>query len=90
MPELRRMFPDIPQALELPPEQQRRFLFNGYRGFVERSARLARCCLLRRRQGLPDSRSLRKGCIVIPPVLFYLLLLAVPRPRRLTAAGNPS
>lgn len=40
MPELRRMFPDIPPALELPPEQQRRFLFNAYRGFVERSARL--------------------------------------------------
>ncbi len=40
MPELRRMFPDIPPALELPPEQQRRFLFNGYRGFIERSTRL--------------------------------------------------
>jgi len=24
--------------------------------------------------GLPDSRSLRKGCIVIPPKLCYLLL----------------
>src|ERR1700720_634512 len=24
--------------------------------------------------GLPDSRSLRKGCIVIPPLLCYLLL----------------
>jgi len=33
------MFPDIPPALELPPEQQRRFLFNAYREFVERSAR---------------------------------------------------
>jgi serine/threonine protein kinase/tetratricopeptide (TPR) repeat protein len=40
MPELRRMFRGIPPALELPPEQQRRFLFNGYRGFVERSTRL--------------------------------------------------
>ncbi len=40
MPELRRMFPDIPPTLELPPEQQRRFLFNAYREFVERSARL--------------------------------------------------
>ena len=40
MPELRRMFPEIPLALELPPEQQRRSLFNGYRGFVERSTRL--------------------------------------------------
>jgi tetratricopeptide (TPR) repeat protein len=40
MPELRRMFPDIPAPAELPPEQQRRFLFNAYRDFVERSARL--------------------------------------------------
>jgi len=40
MPELRRMFPDIPPPVELPPEQQRRFLFNSYRDFVDRSARL--------------------------------------------------
>jgi serine/threonine protein kinase/tetratricopeptide (TPR) repeat protein len=40
MPELRRMFPDIPPPVELPPEQQRRFLFNAYRDFVDRSARL--------------------------------------------------
>ena len=41
MPELRRMYPDIPPPLELPPEQQRRFLFNACRDFVERSARVA-------------------------------------------------
>jgi tRNA A-37 threonylcarbamoyl transferase component Bud32/tetratricopeptide (TPR) repeat protein len=41
MPELRQMFPDIPPALEVPPEQQRRMLFNGYRDFVERSCRMA-------------------------------------------------
>jgi predicted ATPase len=40
MPELRRMFPDIPPPLELPPEQQRRFLFNAYRDAFERAARL--------------------------------------------------
>jgi tetratricopeptide (TPR) repeat protein len=40
LPELRRMFPGIPAPIELPPEQQRRFLFNAYRDFVERSARL--------------------------------------------------
>ena len=40
MPELRQMFPDIPQSLALPPEQQRRFLFNAWRPFVERLARL--------------------------------------------------
>jgi tetratricopeptide (TPR) repeat protein len=39
MPELRRMYPDIPPPVELPPEQQRRFLFNACRDFVERSAR---------------------------------------------------
>ena len=41
MPELRQMFPDIPPALDVPPEQQRRMLFNGYRDFVERSSRMA-------------------------------------------------
>ena len=38
-PELRRVFPDIPQAIELPPEQQRRYLFNAYQAFTERAAR---------------------------------------------------
>ena len=38
MPELRRMYPDIPPSVELPPEQQRRFLFNSYREFVDRAA----------------------------------------------------
>src|SRR5262245_8975073 len=40
MPELRTRYPDIPPPIELPPEQQRRYLFNAYRGFVERAARL--------------------------------------------------
>jgi tetratricopeptide (TPR) repeat protein/predicted Ser/Thr protein kinase len=39
MPELRRIFPDIPPPIELPPEQQRRFFFNAYLEFVERSCR---------------------------------------------------
>ena len=30
VPELRRTFPDIPAPIELPPEQQRRYLFNGF------------------------------------------------------------
>jgi serine/threonine protein kinase/tetratricopeptide (TPR) repeat protein len=38
LPELRNMYPDIPPAIELPPEQQRRFLFNAFRSFVERAA----------------------------------------------------
>jgi tetratricopeptide (TPR) repeat protein len=41
MPELRRLFPDIPPPLELPPEQQRRFLFNAYQEFVERATRVS-------------------------------------------------
>ena len=41
MPELRRIFPDIPPALELPPEQQRRYLFNCYQEFAERATRVA-------------------------------------------------
>jgi serine/threonine protein kinase len=40
MPELRTMYPDIPPALQLPPEQQRRFLFNAFRSYVERAARV--------------------------------------------------
>ncbi len=39
MPELRRMYSDIAAPYELPPEQQRRFLFNAYREFVARAAR---------------------------------------------------
>jgi len=41
VPELRRMFPEIPAAIELPPEQQRRFLFNAYREFVERACAIS-------------------------------------------------
>jgi len=36
MPQLRLTFPDIPPAIELPPDQQRRYLFNSYREFIER------------------------------------------------------
>ena len=39
MPELRTMFPDIPEPPPLPPDQQRRFVFNAYLSFVERSCR---------------------------------------------------
>jgi len=40
MPELRRLFPDIPPPLELPPEQERRYLFNSVQEFLERAARV--------------------------------------------------
>ena len=39
MPELRRTFPDIPPPPELPPEQGRRYLYNGVRDFIARSGR---------------------------------------------------
>lgn len=38
VPELRRIYPDIPAPLELPPEQERHYLLNSLRAFVERSA----------------------------------------------------
>jgi len=40
MPELRRMYRDIPAAIELPPEQQRRYLFNAYRAYLERGSKV--------------------------------------------------
>jgi class 3 adenylate cyclase/tetratricopeptide (TPR) repeat protein len=40
MPELRRLFPDIGAPLELPPEQERRYLFNGVQEYLERAARV--------------------------------------------------
>src|SRR5436189_6094809 len=39
MPELRRLFPDIPPSPGLPPEQERRYLFNGMREFLARAGR---------------------------------------------------
>lgn len=43
MPELRRLFPDIPAPLELPPEQGRRYLFNSVREFIDRAGRGQPC-----------------------------------------------
>jgi len=40
MPELRRLFPDIPPPLELPPEQERRYLFNCILEFLQRTAQI--------------------------------------------------
>ena len=36
LPELRRVYDDIPPPLELPPEQERMYLFNSMREFLER------------------------------------------------------
>ena len=38
-PSLRRVFPDIPQPLELPPAQQRRYLFQSFSEAMARAAR---------------------------------------------------
>jgi tetratricopeptide (TPR) repeat protein len=40
MPELRTIYADIPSPMELPPEQQRRVLFNAYLAFTQRATRL--------------------------------------------------
>jgi predicted ATPase/class 3 adenylate cyclase len=39
MPELRARYPDIPEAVSLPPEQERRYLLHSLTEFVERTAR---------------------------------------------------
>ena len=46
MPELRRLFPDIPPSPELPPEQERRYLFNGMRDFLARAGHVQPMFLL--------------------------------------------
>ena len=40
VPSLRRVFPDIPQPLDLPPAQKRRYLFQSVLGALERAARI--------------------------------------------------
>jgi len=40
VPDLRRLFPDLPPPAELPPAQGRHHLFNSLHDFVERSARV--------------------------------------------------
>ena len=46
VPELRQMFPDIPQPIELPPEQQQRYLFSNFLSFVKRGTRVTPQVLL--------------------------------------------
>jgi tetratricopeptide (TPR) repeat protein len=41
LPDLRRAYPNIPESLELPPEQQQRYLFNAVLEFL---TRLTKCC----------------------------------------------
>ena len=46
VPELRQIFPDIPPAIELPPEQQQRYLFTNFLAFLDRGARVTPHVLL--------------------------------------------
>ena len=46
VPELRRLFPDIPPPIELPPEQRRRYLFNSFLEFLSRGTRVTPQALL--------------------------------------------
>ena len=46
VPELRQRFSDLPPPVELPPEQQQRYLFNNFLAFVERGARITPQVLL--------------------------------------------
>ena len=45
VPELRNIYPDIPPPIQLPPEQQRRFLFNAFRSYVEKASRVTQAIL---------------------------------------------
>ena len=45
-PSLRELFPDIPAAVELAPDQQRQYLFRKYREFTTRVCRVAPLVLL--------------------------------------------
>lgn len=40
LPQIRRLVPDLPPPLELPPEQERRYLFNCFTEFLERASRM--------------------------------------------------
>jgi tetratricopeptide (TPR) repeat protein len=40
MPELRHQFPDIPEPIALPPDQERRYLLHGCGEFIDRAARI--------------------------------------------------
>ena len=46
VPELRQLFPDLPPPVELPPDQQRRYLFNNFLAFLDRAARVTPHALL--------------------------------------------
>ncbi|HWC32131.1 MAG TPA: hypothetical protein VG709_03295, partial [Actinomycetota bacterium] len=61
VPELRRMYGDIPAPFELPPEQERRYLFNSIRDFVARAADLRPLLLEHLAEALDDIPALVLG-----------------------------
>lgn len=75
MPELRQMFPDIPPALEVPAEQQRRLLFNAYRDFVERSCRMAPIVVVLEDLHWADDSSLQLLMHLAPAMASWPLLV---------------
>jgi class 3 adenylate cyclase/tetratricopeptide (TPR) repeat protein len=46
VPALRRRFPELPPPVELPPEQERRYLYNSIREFVGRASDMQPICVL--------------------------------------------
>jgi class 3 adenylate cyclase/tetratricopeptide (TPR) repeat protein len=46
VPGLRRRFPELPAPMQLPPEQERRFLYNSIRDFVVRASSIQPVCVL--------------------------------------------
>jgi len=46
VPALRQRFPDLPPPVELPPEQERRYLYNSIREFVGRASEIQPICVL--------------------------------------------
>ena len=52
------MYPDIPPAIQLPPEQQRRYLFNAYREYIEREQRAPSVVLVFEDLHWPDEPTL--------------------------------
>ena len=46
VPGLRQSFPDLSPPPELPPEQQRRYLFNSFLEFLQRACELSSVCLV--------------------------------------------
>jgi hypothetical protein len=46
LPDLRRVFPNIPEPVELPPDQQQRFLFNAVLEFLTRLSHLSPVVLM--------------------------------------------